>query len=214
MNCGKPLDGFKAQRGQDMWVLDSFRGTQRDGGSFYYVDLAAQEPACNSNTFALDRRGWRGLCIEASHTESELLRNFRSCTVVEAAIDSTVRNATFVLLGGYGGLVGEGLDNFNRHPRGLGRPPATMDLTTRTLLDVLSHAHAPTTVDYLSLDVEGAENRVLTTDVLLRYTFLTLTVERPSPRLSALLFAHGTLHGLDPSSTHTWRAVEMHPLPT
>ena len=46
---------------------------------------------------------------------------------------------------------------------------------------------------YLSLDVEGGEGRVLTRDVLSKYTFLTMTVERPSPKLNQLLFAQGYL---------------------
>ena len=182
-------DAFKAQRGQDEWVLSMFANNTKRRRR-YYVDLAAQEPACNSNTFALDRRGWDGLCIEPQFEYVEKLRQVRTCKVVEAAIDATARNVSFLLAGGYGGLIGHGFDNFRRDPRGKGIAPDAMNVTSRRFIDVLEEAKAPRVIDYLSLDVEGAESRVLTANVLRRYTFLALTIERPAPRLVSRLFAH------------------------
>jgi FkbM family methyltransferase len=207
-------DAFHSQRGQDQWVLSTFAPSprparsarrfvhepglsssrQRRGrSSFYYVDMGAQTPGCLSNTWALERRGWAGLCIEASPEYATQLRQARTCTVVEAAIDSHERNTTFLLAGGYGGLVGRGLDNFRRHPKGTGPAPPAFNVTTRRFVDVLAAAKAPRTISYMSVDVEGAEGRVLTPAVLSRHTILTLTVERPSPSLVALLFAHDYL---------------------
>ena len=53
----------------------------------------------------------------------------------------------------------------------------------------------PRLIHYLSLDVEGAEIAVLPPSFNFRaYTFLTLSIERPPPGLSALLFQHGYLY--------------------
>ena len=195
--CTAPADAFKSQRGQDAWVLSTFDSTR----FHYYVDLAAQEPACNSNTWALDQRGWKGLCVEASQQYVERLRAARSCTVVQAVVEGTTpRNASFLLAKGYGGLIGDGFDNVERDPLREGaRAFKAINVTTRPLLDVLVQARVPPVVGYLSLDVEGAETRVLTADVLQRFAFLTMTLERPSPRLCSLLFAHGYLfvHNVD-----------------
>ena len=108
--CGTPPDRFNAQRAQDRWVLSTFAGLAID--DLYYLDIAAQEPACNSNTWALDRRGWKGLCIDASPNYALQLRRARTCKVIQAAVDSTIRNASYLAVGGYGGLIGEGFDNF------------------------------------------------------------------------------------------------------
>lgn len=199
-----PPDRFNAQRGQDQWVLQAFRGVQpAHSHALFYLDLAAQEPACNSNTWALDHRGWKGICIDASPAYAAKLRHARSCTVIEAAVDSTIWNASYLAVGGYGGLIGEGFDNFGADPRrqAAGKandkasvePPQVLNVTTRRLVDILAEARAPRIVHYLSLDVEGGEGRVLTHDVLSTYTFLTMTVERPSPKLNELLFGHGYL---------------------
>lgn len=189
--CSSPRLAWKSQRGQDAWVAESFGGDPR-GRARFFVDLASQEPACDSNTWALEQRGWRGLCIEAAPEYVAKLRKHRRCTVVEAAVDATQRsNASFLLLGGYGGLVAPDVDNTRPDPRGFMEKSA--NVTTRSLGDVLAAATAPSTIDYLSLDVEGAENRVLSEAVLRTYIFLSLTIERPHPAVCARLFAHGYL---------------------
>lgn len=60
-----------------------------------------------------------------------------------------------------------------------------------SLLTVLEASGAPTTIDYLSLDVEGAEFLLMKDFPYHKYKFLTLTVERPGVDLSALLEKNG-----------------------
>jgi hypothetical protein len=56
---------------------------------------------------------------------------------------------------------------------------------------ILDHAEAPKVIDYFSLDVEGAEYHVLVNFNFRRYTFLTMTIERPSSKIHHLLVRHG-----------------------
>ena len=58
---------------------------------------------------------------------------------------------------------------------------------TVTLTDILDHARAPATIDYLSLDIEGAEYDAMSTFAFDRYTFSLMTIERPNEQLRALL---------------------------
>ena len=64
-------------------------------------------------------------------------------------------------------------------------------------LEIFSHAisqsfvNSPKIIDYLSLDVEGAETRILERFPFDKYTFLTLTIERPTLKLEKLLFQNG-----------------------
>lgn len=50
---------------------------------------------------------------------------------------------------------------------------------------------SPRVIDYLSLDVEGSEDRILSTFPFGSFTFLVLTIEQPHRRTSARLVAHG-----------------------
>ena len=60
-----------------------------------------------------------------------------------------------------------------------------------TLLDILEANHAPKVIHYLSIDVEGAEERVLIDFPMDRYQFLTLSIERPSDALHQKLTDNG-----------------------
>jgi hypothetical protein len=55
------------------------------------------------------------------------------------------------------------------------------------MLSILHAANAPSTIDYLSLDVEGAEFYIMQHFPFSQYRFNVLTVERPGYQLSALL---------------------------
>ena len=58
---------------------------------------------------------------------------------------------------------------------------------TKTLEKILDENNAPEVIDYFSLDVEGAETEILRNFNFNKYTFLCLTVERPTPELNNLL---------------------------
>ena len=65
---------------------------------------------------------------------------------------------------------------------------------TVSLADLLAHVGAPRTIDYLSLDVEGAEESVLAAFDFKRYTFLIMTIERPSRALRDVLRRHAYVY--------------------
>ena len=53
-------------------------------------------------------------------------------------------------------------------------------------------ANAPKVIDYLSLDVEGAELEVLKNFPFKKYKFLSMKIERPSKELNKILFKMDT----------------------
>ena len=179
---------WHAQVGQDKTIAKLF-GSRRDG---FFVDLAANHAVINSNTRALERDlGWHGLCIDANVDLLWELANERSCQVLGAVVSSdSGLDATFALQNddAISGLVANGTDNEHRLSRARQRQYRTV-----RLLDLLVHVNAPRVIDYLSLDVEGAED-----DVLLRfplnktgYIFRALTIERPIKPLRQHLTRHG-----------------------
>ena len=67
--------------------------------------------------------------------------------------------------------------------KGTGKQPssswAVIKHTSVALADILTDANAPSTIDYLSLDIEGAEYDALSTFPCTKYQFTVMTVERP-----------------------------------
>ena len=157
----------------------------------YFIDLAANDPVRISNTYALETSfNWNGLCLEPNPVYWSALSH-RKCDVVAAIIgDKTMEEVSFIYPKGKppkGGILGNEFDNkddkYNEsHPR-----------FTVSLVDVFQKFRVPKIIDYISLDVEGAEDLVMSSFPFDQYRFNVMTVERPSDKLSALLTANGYL---------------------
>ena len=92
----------------------------------------------------------------------------------------------FVADGALGGLVANGTDQALRRPNYL--------VGGVTFGRALEAFRVPREVDYLSLDVEGAEHLVMHTFPWATHRINVLTVERPKPVLGAALRRHGYRH--------------------
>ena len=178
---------FRSQKGQDAWVIDLFANLAKTHQSQrYYVDLAANDPYKISNSATLDSYGWRGLCIEGNPEYlQKFLESNRTCTLVNAVVScKSGLTVEWVNDGPLGGIVAKQMDNK------VSRQGSTFQ-KTETLHEILKKNTAPYKIDYLSLDVEGAEYNVLQNFPFDQYIFRTMTIERPSPKLNTLLKKNG-----------------------
>ena len=195
---------------QDRWVLANSPPSGQyasNGRKLYYVDLAANEPECHSNTVRLERAGWDGLCIEANPTITPRIRAGRNCTLVEAPIAANEREVIFMLVGEVGGIVDRHMDHLSTK-----KTRSHLTMKSRRFEEVLESVGAPRVIDYLSLDVEGAENEVLSNSFPFdRYIFLLMTIEQPPPPLNARLLAQGYLWVKNVHDAETFYVHQMHP---
>jgi hypothetical protein len=49
----------------------------------------------------------------------------------------------------------------------------------------------PNYIDYFSLDVEGCEERIISTLDFKKYEFGCITIERPTPKVNEIILANG-----------------------
>ena len=142
---------FTSQVGQDRLVYNTL--DKKKGG--YFVDLAANHFVLLSNTFSLEQHhSWSGICIEPNPMYLYGLVTRRTCNVLVNPIsDKADEHLTFRLKHVYGGFVSPDMDNSNTNKQ----DGSDVTLTTATLTDTLDFFNAPHVIDYLSLDVEGAE---------------------------------------------------------
>jgi Methyltransferase FkbM domain len=85
-----------------------------------------------------------------------------------------------------GGIVGPRFRNQQPSEFGEDQPRFTV-----TLSEILERFQAPSVIDYLSLDVEGAEEYILQGFPFDKYTILVLTIENPNLMLCDLLESKG-----------------------
>jgi FkbM family methyltransferase len=179
---------FISQKGQDEWIIDNIFNYKKNG---YFVDLAAADGIRINNTYLLEKDlEWNGICIEPNPQFFNKLKQNRKCHLTDIVIDKyNDKEVEFRIDNGeLGGIVDEDTDN-NYTIRGKELKTAKIvKLKTKTLDFILDHFQAPKVIDYLSLDVEGAEERILSNFPFDKYTFLTMTIERPTPELEKILF--------------------------
>ena len=181
---------FKSQKGQDRWVILEVMPWKRRG---FFLDLAAADGLTHSNTHVLEKWfGWSGLCIEPNPGFFAELKGRRRCRVDQSVISDRRERLRFRIDNGQlGGVVADDTDN-NERVRGDQLSKAEIvELPAQPLNDVLERHNAPRVIDYFSLDVEGCEERIISTIDFDRYQFRCLTIERPTPRVNEVLFDNG-----------------------
>ncbi|CAB9498477.1 Methyltransferase FkbM [Seminavis robusta] len=182
------------QHGQDVAVAKFF--DFKSNG--YFVDLAANDAVWASNTFALEQNfDWKGICIEANPVYWYRLSFRTGCHVVGSIVGGQDFEEITVSLpndpkksGPFGGIVGKGFDNKNAK-----QPEPRF---TASLVSILQKFNAPKVIDYLSLDVEGAEEFIMKEFPFHQpYTFRVISIERPKSVLKKKLQDAGYKHVMD-----------------
>jgi FkbM family methyltransferase len=151
---------------QDLWVALAIGHDKKNG---YYVDVGSADGVAISNTNLLDQMGWKGVCIDP------FPRNMRSrtCQLFQQPVFSeSGKKVQFRAAGDLGGIdstLGKHQDQVNTAPM--------VEFVTATLDEILDKAKAPKWIDYMNIDVEGAEYDVLRGFSLDRYNVGAFTIE-------------------------------------
>jgi hypothetical protein len=149
-----------------------------------------------------------GLCIEANPKYWYSL-SYRDCQVVAAAVGKNRMEQVKFNFGGeeLGGIVDKGgLDGAQfkyeqkKHGGIVGRSASAQytqqkdsasTVYTVPLVEILQRNNAPLTIDFMSLDVEGAERYIMEAFPFDHYLIKVMSVERPDQNLQRLLMKQG-----------------------
>lgn len=174
--------GFYGQCGQDVFLVEDVFGRQRDG---VFVDVGAHDGIRFSNTYYLERHlGWQGLAIEPLPEVYEALRRNRRCDTVQGCVANAAGEVRFLAITGYGTMLSGIVDEYDpRHVARIDRELADRDsrrdiitVPAYTLAELLEE-HGLTRVDYLSIDVEGPELKILESIPFDRFDIRVISVE-------------------------------------
>ena len=161
---------------QDLWVMSRLKG-KRNG---FFVELGASDGIGSSNTLLMERHyGWSGICIEPNPDFYEKLVKNRKCICDNSCIAGERKQVNFRVAAYYSGIEDE-LKEWHRSEWEGGE---AISRATKLLSDVLDQYGAPSTIDYISLDIEGGEEKVIRTFPFDRYQVLTMTIERSNASL-------------------------------
>ena len=170
-------------------LKEEFYGGARSG---FFVEVGANDPQDMSQTWHLERLGWRGILIEPQPALAQKLKARRRAPVFACACSSPPNAGKMLPLQVSG--IHSSLD-LNFFVAGM-RKEAVIEVPARTLDDILAEANAPVPIDLLSIDVESHEIEVLD----------GLTLARWQPRLILIedLAFNLRLHRLLQSRGYKW----------
>ena len=183
----RKINPFKGQKGQDKWVIFTVLPFKRKG---FFLDLAAADGITHSNSYVLEKLfGWEGICIEPNPVFLKKLRGNRACTIDGSVVSNKHEKVTFRIDNGQlGGIVAEDTDNSHGVRSDELESAETTTFDALLLNDILEQYSAPNIIDYFSLDVEGSEERIISSIDFKKYRFKCITIERPTPKVNEILF--------------------------
>ena len=181
------LTEYSSEIGQDKWVLEKVFPDVTNG---YFVDIGSGHGTIGSNSRTLEKRGWKGVCIDPFpvHMEGRTCKMFKEVVFSKPGLVMAFHTA-----GGLGGIA----DTLGQWNEKAARAP-TVNVITVTHDHILARAGAPQFIHFISLDVEGAELEALRAFPFDRYRVGAWAIEhnREEPKRSqivALLAQHGYL---------------------
>jgi len=147
----------------------------------FFVDIGAYDGVTDSNSLFFESIGWSGICIEPNPIQFDILKTKRTCEYYKYAISDKEEIATFFQIkegpSTLSGLVNEFTENaITRINSSLISDSTGFDYITvecKRFDQIVKN----TNIDYLSIDTEGNELKILKSIDFNKYNIDVLTVE-------------------------------------
>lgn len=158
---------YYSQYGQDKFLDETVFKKKQNG---FFVEVGVCDAIRLSNTYFFEKaRKWKGLCIEPNPVQyAKLIKSGRTAQFENYAITDQEGEMDFLAIEGYGKALSGLVDFYNsRHKERIkselkGKNSKQTIVKVKTIpLHSLLQLNNITTVDYCSIDVEGAELSVL-----------------------------------------------------
>ena len=164
-----------SQSGQDIKILEILN-YKKNG---YFLDIGCSHFEYLSNTYTLEKNfSWNGLCVDPRRNLKHNYEINRKCAFEEAAIYTHTGKISFKDVGVLSGI--DDVSITDKTPNRWLTHKKIYDVPCITFHDLFQKYDVPSIIDYMSLDVEGAELLILETFPFSTHTLMTVTIEHNS----------------------------------
>lgn len=143
-------------------ILHNFFRNKKNG---VCVEVGANDGVNDSNSYFFELRGWKCVLIEPNPALCQEIRRVRTAQLYECAVSSEIGCATLYIAEGaersHGVSTISSDQQVHDKIKGYGFTRRPIQVKTRTLDDILLESQLTATIDFISIDVEGHELRVL-----------------------------------------------------
>ena len=158
-------DKFYGQYGQDQFVYENFFEGYKDG---IFIDIGAHDGISLNNTFFFENNlGWKGLCVEPNpDVFNYLQKNRNNC--LQIALSDKEEIVEFTKIKGYAQTLSGITSEYDKtYPKRIeeelslfGGDREIIQIKTQTLNSILEK-QGFSTIDFMSIDTEGSELKIL-----------------------------------------------------
>lgn len=141
----------------------------------FYIDIGAQHPISNNNTYLLFKKGWNGINIDLDKENIELFNISRPNDInLNYAISSSISEKKLFFYHDKSPIntLVEDVSNFQK-----AEVKEIKRIKTITLNEVLENLKFTSNIDYMNIDVEGHELDVLQGFDLIKYRPSVISIE-------------------------------------
>lgn len=161
------MNNSYSQIGQDTYFIENISKNKKNG---IFLDIGANDGLLTSNTAKLEfEYDWSGVCVEANpDLIQELSKNRPKSKIIHSAVWNSNKLVEFEIPVNdvkktKGNLLSR-ISNLERNQKGFRKDTIikTVKVEARTVTEILKETLGlPCTIDYMSLDIEGAEIEAL-----------------------------------------------------
>ena len=159
-----------------------------------YVDVGAQHPISNNNTYLLFKRGWNGINIDLDRKNIDLFNLSRPNDInLNYAISDKEGETDF-----YFYHESSPINTLNKKVKEYQKAKISeiKKINTLTLNNVFKKINFDKNIDYLNIDVEGYEDKVLSGFDINKYKPSVVSVEYLDLKMKKLEFKNNNLDNL------------------
>ena len=172
-------------------IIDYIFKTKKNG---FYLDVGAQHPVSNNNTFLLFKKGWKGINIDLDKKNIDLFKIARPKDInLNFAISDTEEEVDLFFYHDSSPIntLSENVSNFQK-----AKVTKIKKIKTKILNKVLDNLNFKNHIDYMNLDVEGHESQVLKGFNINKYKPSVISVEFLDLNMKKLEFKNNDLNNI------------------
>ena len=168
----------------------------------FYLDIGAQHPISNNNTYLLYKRGWRGVNIDLDKKNIDLFNIARPNEInLNYAVSNVNGEADLFFYHDASPIntLNEKISTFQK-----AKVSKIKKIHTKTLNNILGSINLKKKINYMNIDVEGSEEKILEGFDIDKYKPDVISIEYLDLRMKKLEFKNNDINNLMNSNLYKY----------
>lgn len=174
----------------------------KDKKNGFYIDIGAQHPISNNNTYLLHKKGWRGINIDLDKKNIDLFNIARPKEINLNYAISNIESETDLFFyhdASPINTLNKEVSNFQK-----AKVSKIKKIKTKTLDNIFKSINFNNNINYMNIDVEGYEEKILEGFDIQKYKPDVISIEYLDLKMNKLEFKNNDIQRLMESTLYKY----------